>query len=54
MLKNKKEVVAAAGIGALIGTLIALLFTTEKGKEIRIKASEEATGFWNKLKEFLR
>lgn len=54
MFKNKKEIAAAVGIGALIGVLIGILFAPEKGKETRSKISDEATNLWNKLKEFLR
>lgn len=52
-MKNKKEVIAAVGIGALIGIIIGILFAPDKGKETRTKIANESNGFWNKLKEFL-
>lgn len=52
-MKNKKEVIAAVGIGALIGVIIGILFAPDKGKETRTKMANSTNDFWNKLKEFL-
>lgn len=53
-MKKKSETALLIALGGIIGALITLLFTTDKGENIRYTITSEFDIFKEKVKSFLK